>query len=92
MTKQAVKFVLPVTLDPADPSVPIALEIQLQNFPPANPPETSISILDNRGQLRKFEEIQTEYATRALKLSGNATKAAKLSGLTRQTLSKWAQT
>lgn len=83
-----IQVVIPVTIDPTNPTVLISLRIDVQNFP-TTPANAVISILNDHGELRRFEEIQTEYAAKAIKLVGNASAAVRFSGVSRQTLTKW---
>ncbi len=85
-----INVVVPVSLEPGDASVPLFIKIDIQNLPVEKDPETLISLVDETGKLRKFEQIQAEYARKAIRKTGNQIRAEKHSGVTRQTLAKWA--
>ena len=86
-----IHVVVPVILDPEDPSVQLSIKIEVQDFPAGNPLDTSISLVNGKGNLRPFEEIQHEYALKVIAFVGNPSQAGQRIGISRQTLTKWAQ-
>ena len=89
--KHPIQVVVPVSLDPRDPSVHLSIKIDVQDFPVGNPLDTSVSFVDAEGRLRPFDEVQHEYALKVIALAGNPSQAATQIGVSRQTISKWAQ-
>lgn len=85
--KPPIQVIVSVELDPSDPTVELAVSIQVKNFQQL--PPTAISVVDSAGTLRPFVEIQKEYAKKAVAMLGNPSAAQDKSGLSRQTLARY---
>ena len=85
-----IHVVVPVTIDPDDPAIQVALRLDFQNYPATLDPNKTLSIVDGADQLRDFREIQAEFAKKSFDLTGSMAAAERRCGISRQTLTKWA--